>query len=125
MKIFYGKYEFNTEKINFVDVNNVFVGYSTDTDCCEYADWFISDKESNEIIERVEELDELPDYIFDVDYFEEVTGTSELDMGGMVRFRLVNGDSEKFLHLFNCHNGYYGHGFSFGVNETLLREGCL
>jgi hypothetical protein len=36
-------------KINFVDENNVFMGYDMERSCCEVADWFISPKEENEI----------------------------------------------------------------------------
>lgn len=30
-------------KINFVDENNVLLGYDMSQDCCEHADWFILD----------------------------------------------------------------------------------
>ena len=30
------------EKINFIDENNVFVGYDLGQNCCENASWFIS-----------------------------------------------------------------------------------
>lgn len=53
-------------------------------------------------------------------------GYNELDAGGMVAFKLVNGaGDEKYLHLFNCHNGYYGHGFEFKVGDEVVKEGCL
>jgi hypothetical protein len=43
----------------------------------------------------------------------------------MVIFRITDGAAEKFVHLFNCHNGYYGHGFGFKVGDTMIREGGL
>lgn len=124
MKIFNDKKDWST-KVNFVDENNVFVGYDTDQSCCEHADWFISDKPENEIQERDDTPEKMEGWQFDREYFQEVESSSDLDEGGMVRFRLSNGKEEKFLHLFNCHNGYYGHGFTFGVGDTVEREGCL
>lgn len=49
MKIFESKDEC---KINFVDENNVFLGYSMGQDCCEYAEWFISDDPQNDRPDR-------------------------------------------------------------------------
>lgn len=124
MKIFNNIKEWSS-KVNFVDENNVFVGYDLDQDCCEYADWFISDKPENEIQERVETSEEMGPWRFDRDYFQEVENSRDLDEGRMVRFRLTNGKEEKFLHLFNCHNGYYSHGFTFGVGDTVEYKGSL
>ena len=108
MKIF-EKMERWEEKVNFVDENNVLVGYDMGQDCCEYADWFIADQPTEKVVERKETPD-MEGWVFDPSYFREVESADEFDDGGMVIFRLVNGDQEKFLHLFNSHNGYYGHG---------------
>ncbi len=110
-------------KVNFVDKNNVCLGYDMDQCCCETADWFISDKEVETY--DVDELEfDVEDYVFDPTYFEQVN-CSELDEGGMVRFRLVNGNNELFIHIYNCHNGYYGHGFEFKIGELNLQDGDL
>ena len=113
-------------KGNFVDENNVFVGYDMGQSWCEYADWFIVDEPKDTIHKRDknENLD-LEGWIFDVDYFKEVDNGSEFDCGGMVIFKITKDSDEKFLHLFNCHNGYYSHGFSFGVNDVTKKEGYL
>ena len=114
-------------KINFVDVNNVFVGYNISQGCCEHADWFIADK----IIECLPEdlatmkCTNLDGYVFDKSFFREVTG-SDFQDGKMVVFRLVNVFlGNRYLHLFNCHNGYYGHGFEMKVGDAVEREGVL
>lgn len=134
MKIF-NKSEGWSSKVNFVDDNNVCLGYDTNQYCCEHADWFIADQPMDKIVRRGgDEPNELPGYNFDREYFKRVDyiegGTeryksNELDDGGMVIFRIVNGTEEKFIHLFNCHNGYYGHGFDFKVGDEVIQSGGL
>lgn len=34
-------------------------------------------------------------------------------------------DKEKFLHIFNCHNGYYGHTFIMEIKGKQTLERCL
>ncbi len=122
MKIF-NQTEAFPGKVNFVDKNNVCLGYDMGQCCCENADWFISDEE-----EKIYDVDttefDVEDFIFDPTYFKYVP-CSGLDEGGMVRFRLVNGDNELFIHLYNCHNGYYGHGFEFKVGDEIRQEDIL
>lgn len=124
------------EKVNFVDKNNVLVGYDMEACCCETANWFISQTEENDIPEPGNGLvTELDDYVFDTTYFEKVEPKMEgsksfkqsvLDEGDMVRFKLVapkKGDL--FLHLFNAHNGYYGHGFEAKIGGRDWQAGTL
>lgn len=123
MKIFDQTKEF-PGKVNFVDKNNVCLGYNMAQDCCENADWFISDKEEK-TYDDVNELEfDVEEFVFDPTYFEDVD-CSGLDEGGMVRFRLVNGDAELFIHIYNCHNGYYGHGFEFKIGDEIKQNGYL
>tara|TARA_Y100000593_G_C4221492_1_gene292107 strand:- start:330 stop:704 length:375 start_codon:yes stop_codon:yes gene_type:complete len=124
MKIFDQKQGWRS-KVNFVDANNVFVGFDTDQCCCEHADWFIADTPKDTIEERDARPDEMAGWVFDRDYFEEVSNGREFDGGGMVIFRITKDGSEKFLHLFNCHNGYYSHGFTFGAGGVVEREGAI
>lgn len=112
------------EKINFVDKNNVFVGYDTSQNCCETVDWFISKIEENKARYEKEDID-LDDYIFDTNYFEEIRG-EDFDEGGMVRFKMTAKDKPNlYLHLFNCHNGYYRHGFESKIGEEKWKEDYL
>ncbi len=117
-------------KFNFVDENNVFVGYDAGQDCCEHASWFFSNKvEKGSIDDQEKEIPEgITKYRFDPEFFEQVSNPSDFDEGGMVVFRCVRPDGKKpdiYLHLFNCHNGYYGHGFKMTVDGKNLRDGCL
>ncbi len=115
------------EHVNFIDDNDVFVGYDLRQDCCETADWYIWDK----IIPYSYDDDdkrETPDvnsYNFDLDFFQEVPSDS-LDAGKMVVFKLVAEDKpDLYLHLYNCHNGYYGHGFEVKHGGETVQSGTL
>jgi len=139
MKIFDQVVPFAT-KVNFVDENNVVLGYDMATLCCEYAGWFIADVITNRtpnphdhrvFLDRDSrpEVIDMPGWCFDTDFFQKIEG--ECDDPGMARntevavFRITNGPAEKFMHLFNCHNGYYKHGFNFEAGGTKTKEGSL
>lgn len=136
MKIFTKYAETWGKKINFVDDNNVVLGYDMDQSCCEHADWFIADKPTEAILERKDTPDgtpvELTGWNFDPTYFREVKEIKDnpedwnkLDSGGMVIFRIVKDGAEKFIHLFNCHNGYYSHGFDFKAGDVEIKTDSL
>ena len=133
MKIFNNK---NTpdswnDKINFVDQNNIALGYDMGQGCCEHADWFITDSPTNKCMDRSDDIkklnEELEPYYFDMDYFKEFSDkdNAEFDEGGMVVFRITDGKNEKFVHLYNCHNGYYGHGFNFERGNEIIKKDIL
>lgn len=116
-----------TSKVNFVDKNNVLVGYDLSQDCCEHADWFISDiSEDRFPPENLNQPTELDGYVFDTNWgIPDVFEHPDLDMGGAIIFRLTNGKDTKWLHLFNIHNGYYCHGFHVNYGDTIIKEGAL
>lgn len=125
MKIFTSENSTWNEKINFVDSNNLFVGYDMAQDCCESFGWFISKSISPKVIKEIfsEPVD---NYSFDKYFFAEIKCDTELEDGSMVIFRLVCKDSDDlYLHLYNCHNGYYSHGFEFKKGDKILRDGRL
>jgi len=125
MKVFQSDKEYGG-KNNFVDRNNVFVGYDTEQDCCEDADWFISDKVEKELPETNQHDIDLSGYVFDTTYFKENSEIQgDLDEGECVVFKLIKGNSELFLHLYNCHNGYYSHGFEMKIGDEIIKEGYL
>lgn len=126
MQIFGANESSYCEAVNFVDINNVFVGYSLGQDCCEHASWFISDTISPSIPDDddLENKEGVEAFVFDPEFFQEVQ-SNELDEGEMVAFRLVSGDEEKYLHLFNSHNGYYSHGFTVKHGDEIVRDGYL
>jgi len=128
MEIF-NKIEGFNNKVNFADKNNVCVGYSLKQHCCENAGWFISNKRESTIYDDNHNKIERPtpdvlDFVFDREFFETVK-CSQLELGKMVCFRLISGNKELFLHLYNCQNGYYGHGFNFTNNDSILVQMIL
>lgn len=113
-------------KINFVDENNVFVGYDLSQDCCEYADWFVSNKEETYKYDlKLKKDKNLSKYSFDIKYFKKSDG-GDLDGGGIAIFKLISDNGEDlYLHIFNSHNGYYGHGFESKIDGIPWESGCL
>lgn len=128
-------------KINFVDENNVVLGYDLDQDCCENADWFIAD-EPQKNVETFQEVATVKDaletmvrraaaenpslekFVFDPKFFQKID-RGVFEEGGMAIFRIISGRRQRFIHIFNVHNGYYGHGFSFVVGDETTRQGTL
>lgn len=124
-------------KTNFVDESNRVLGYDRDQNCCEHHDWFISKypefraeryndpiKDSDFLPKPVGGVYDLPGWEFDPDFFNEGEH-SWLDEGGWASFRITNGDDERFIVIYNSHNGYYGHGFNFKIGDDTKQEGCL
>ena len=129
-------------KINFVDINDVYVGFDNYASCCEtFGHYFASSAESSDELEAPVNLEEM---IFDVSFFAEGGGSDTYD--AQARFRLVQpsrvetdrvtrererklaaegGVSEIFLVIYNHHNGYYGHGFEMKHGGTVVQSGCL
>jgi len=117
-------------KVNFVDDNNVFIGFEIDQSCCENAGWFISDLEETIIYDKdfraIPRKDmDTTGFNFDTTYFKEVTEENQFDRGGLVRFKLTRGEKSLYLHLYNCHNGYYGHGFEAEIGGIKWRKGII
>lgn len=121
------------EKVNFVDQNNVILGYDMFQNCCEHAYWDITDKPFGDEVTPSEEL--LESYVFDtnfIQYDDEKTneyGYNKYENGGAVSFRITCPTSmspDLYINLYNHHNGYYSHGFEFGVKDgDTIESGCL
>lgn len=120
MKIFETEY-----KINFVDDNNVFVGFDNFKECCEAFGWSLTREFPVDGFKQ--NRDEInPDgFQFDVTYMEKVSQSDEWDISEAVVFRLTNGLEEIFLTLWNHHNGYYSHGFEMKAGDECLFDGAL
>ena len=117
-------------KFNWVDENNVYLGYDNHQDCCEWADWYLAEEcQQNPDIgydtdaNLPQELD-WENWVFDTNFFYQGTPV-ELEAGGLAVFKLLRkkpklGDNPTamYLHIFNSHNGYYGHGFEFKIPES-------
>lgn len=110
-------------KINFVDDNNVLVGFDNHQPCCENFGHFLSSKVPTGIPDKLEEID-ADGFNFDTAFFQAVH-SDDLDQGGMVVFRLTKGEEEIFLSLYNSQNGYYSHGFDMTVEGKEIHEGSL
>ena len=128
MKIFVSGESYHS-KNNFVDENNVFLGYDEEDDCCSDGGWFISDKSDEWLKETFkEEAMDFPGWTFDTTYFKcpaPNTPNEEYSESYAAQFRIVNGDNEKFITLYNCHNGYYSKGFEFKVGDKVVQEDSL
>lgn len=103
------------DKVNFIDSNDLYVGYDLSQSCCEQASWYIADKPTM----YRDSNDEEGLRGFNLEYFvfvpnSEVEITSDednsLDLGSLVHFTLQDTQGNLlYLHIFNAHNGYYGH----------------
>lgn len=119
------------EKVNFVDDNNCFVGYDLSEHCCEDAGWFIDISPWASIpkgkgLDKLQYKIDFPLYNFDTSYVEEYKNERDFNEGGLVRFRLTNGESYIYLHIYNSHNGYYSHGFEYQLDaNTDKKKGSL
>ena len=81
---------------------------------------------------------DLPGFVFDVGYFRQWIkpdiGSVYANETEAIQFRIVKGNEgpligseEKFITLYNCHNGYYAKGFTFTcpVDPSKDREGGI
>ena len=131
MKIFNNEEPWTT-KVNFVDENNVVLGYDMSTNCCESFGWFISDRviptmdEYNQLTETFDN-DDYTDWRFDPNFFDTGNGEKSWDIEAMAIFRIVNQTTKesRYIHLYNVHNGYYSHGFSFTQSDKNIQSGSL
>lgn len=115
------------ESLNFVDENNVVLGYDFSAQCCEDFGYHYEDA-SGATVDVAD--DELEPFRFDTEYFASNRAEGELpaDVGEFdlwARFRIVSPERELFIVLTNAHNGYYGHGFELSADDRVLREGGL
>jgi hypothetical protein len=116
-------------KYNFVDDNNVFVGYDSESICCEDYGYFFSDTipdslNDEEIQEKSNNIFDSEGWNFDTSFFREYV-EEPCDTSSMAIFRLKKKDAIKYLVLYNMHNGYYSHGFEFKKKGYIIRDGQL
>lgn len=125
MKIF-DKAQPWTTKVNFVDEKNVILGFDTYDECCSFGGWFLLDDpeawpKKDATGEYPKEPDQktvdLPGWTFDTGYFKDRTLAEEYPETKAVQFRITDGNSSKYITLFNCHNGWYAKGFEFTVPD--------
>ena len=109
-------------KVNFIDSNNVVVGYDMAQNCCEHFGWKITydlagefalladDSEAKQVV--------LEGLYFDTEFFEQREEDSKYpdNCRSVCIFKINRKKQEPvYLHLYNDHNGYYSHGFTFSI----------
>lgn len=113
------------DHMNAVDSDDNLVGFSTADDCCAHGGWFVADSiiEDSDKWDKLEmtEDKEYPDHYINVDFFKDITK----DDNNAVVFEFVSVETNQrlYLHLFNCHNGYYGKGFSYQFKGKRIEGG--
>jgi hypothetical protein len=115
------------DKVNFVDENNVFLGYDLSQDCCENAGYLITKTIPNKL-EANDEILNTDAYNFDTKFQGEALMGEDLDSGGSRCFRLISKEDTNdhiFVTIYNSHNGYYGHGFEFKIRGEEKDGGYL
>jgi hypothetical protein len=108
-------------KANFVDANDVLVGFDASQSCCESFGWFYSDT----VPQRVQDgpaPSDLDAYIFDPEFFHRIDRTQD---DSMVVFKLLHGTKVLYLCLHNTNGTYYSHGFHLEVGGKMLRGGSI
>lgn len=124
-----------SSKYNFVDEDNVVIGYDASQKCWERASWFIaSELQSGLKGEHMTQEDSADSFDWEpwsidpafFNTFEVTLDPDGEDSTSMVAFRLTSeGQEPIYLHLFNSHNGYYSHGFTVEVGGETTRKGGL
>jgi len=109
-------------KINFVDDNNVLVGFDYGQSCCENFGWMITQTKPKEKDQEHEKNEGADGFNFDTEFMET---SSDSNGGGQVSFRLIGDNGERFLTLWNYHNGYYSHGFEMEHGDRAIHQGIL
>ena len=121
-------------KLNFVDDNNVFVGFDYGHCCCEsFGYYYAKDPNASKDNEIKLSEDQESMYNFDPLFHEDVVSDdnyydAQKLTGGAVAFKLINKSDVNdvvYLILYNHHNGYYSHGFEMKVDEKQVFEGYL
>lgn len=130
-------------RVNFVDHNNLAVGYETESLCCEIAGWafcktIISNHEDF-VKFKLQKDNKIDDKLLAESIFKDVPPVicsseweddyrmAELDLschiyGDFVNFTIINENTgqEFYLVLYNLSNGYYSHNFtSFAGNGKI------
>ena len=118
-------------KVNFVDVNNVFVGFDNEQSSCEcfgYAILGHIEENFSELYSYHHSEEELESYTFDVSFVTAVIDKEDEDENkeAVAVFKLVSdGKNDLFLHLYNSHSGWYSHGFEMKKEDTVIASGYL
>ncbi len=127
-------------KINFIDNNNVIVGFDFKGQCCERFEWafvveYSQDIEPHSMVDESKSILDFERYVFDTENKGIEFTSGKFEDGGAVVFELylpvwvkgkgyVKSETKAFLILVNAHNGYYSHGFTMH-HSNLFQDGAL
>lgn len=114
-------------RLNFIDGNNIFVGYDYESCCCENFGYYITDIKPEKANEKNSIEADIERYNFDTSYCEEIEEDPEwIDCGGGIVFKMVaDGLPDLYLVLYNYQNGYYSHGFEMMNGDIKLHDGVV
>jgi len=109
------------ESVNFIDENDVFLGYSLDNSCCSHSAFELTwDKAGKKKINfsNFDEINEIiKGYEFDTKYMDKHFDEKDNSYGFAV-FRMTRkGASNIYVVLKNHHNGNYWNGFELSKIE--------
>ena len=116
-------------KYNWVDDNNVLLGFDAFQCCCEsFGSCYHTDLKRPQGSQITLEDSQLDEYEFDPDFYEYGNYEEDCEEGGSftVRMRKIsNPNSTLYLTIYNSHNGYYSHGFTFDKGGITIHHGGL
>lgn len=103
-------------KTNWIDQNNIVVGYDSCQQCCEIFGWGVYNLETREKVS--DDPDGLPYHFGEECDYETFEPDADRDSCVDIdQIELLPDDGRSpvlVLEFFNCHNGYYAHDFSVG-----------
>lgn len=115
---------------NFVDDRNRLVGFEDKQHCCEEFGWgfckFSSEDEASALLNHstrgyvVEELPSVSEPDLTNAYFAE-----EQPLVDSGKFKIEGSPDCNWLILYNFHNGFYWHGFTYKHGDEVIYEGDL
>lgn len=126
MKIFNQTKEWQ-EKVNFVDENNVVLGWDLSQSCCEETGWGIIDPsikkgngKSRAFIHsgKSSGVIDLPGWVFDPNHRKLISDST-------MEFKIEKEGRYMLIHIWNVHEGYYAHGFTFERNGEIIEKGRI
>lgn len=109
-----------SSSINFIDKNDVYLGYETEQSCCEDAGYAVLVEPTK--YEELTSSHHLPietveGYIFDTSFDTLYHYSDCLDKGQQLTYKLISeGKPDLYLTVYNSHNGYYSHGIESNIN---------
>lgn len=132
MKVFERTDEYGWgNRLNFVDKNNVVLGYDYASQCCESFFYYVTETEPMKFDNEPEEEDKSgllneDSLYFDTSYNKDLEGETSWNEDYATVFKVLGGETDLFIVLVNCHNGYYGHGFDMKNSEgKIIFNGSL